>query len=113
MTYVTGLPGKSVQHPVHRWMQTEGKILPGYLVDGPNESPTDGKTPKAVGAASYLDQAEARSSNEPKLLNNASLAYLLGLLNESYNATVNPEEAGPKNPLDYELAPERPNRKKK
>ena len=108
MTYVTGLAGKSVQHPSHRWMEVSEKVLPGLLVDGPNNNPTDAKIPKGKGPASYLDDAAAKSVNEPKLLNNASLAYLLSVLNESYNAASNPEEAGPKSPLDYELAPERP-----
>jgi endoglucanase len=111
MTYVTGLAGKSVQHPSHRWMEVAGKVLTGYLVDGPNNNPTDSKTPPGKGPASYVDDAAAKSVNEPKLLNNASLAYLLSVLNESYNATANPEEAGQKSPLEYELAPERPKRK--
>jgi endoglucanase len=113
ITYVTGISPKSVQHPTHRWMEVAGKVLPGYLVDGPNNAPTDGKTPKGQGPASYVDEAAAKSVNESKLLNNASLAYLLALLNESYNAANNPEEAGPKSPLEYQLAPEKPQLRKK
>jgi len=110
-TYVTGLNTKSVQHPYHRWMISAGKVLPGLVVDGPNETPTDGKTPKNIGPGSYVDDASAKSVNEPKILNNASLAYLLAVLNQSYNAADNPEEAGPKSPLEYQLAPEKPKRK--
>jgi len=113
MTYITGLPGKSVQHPTHRWMEASGKVLPGFLVDGPNSSPTDGKTPRGLGPASYIDDAAAKSVNESKLLNNASLAYLLATLNEVFNAAKAEEEAGPKSPLEYELAPERPLPRKK
>lgn len=111
VTYVTGFPGKSVMHPTHRWMEATNKLLLGYVVDGPNELATDGKTPKDRGSASYVDEAAAKSVNEPKILNNASLAYLLALLNDSYNATAK-DETGHKSPLDYQLAPERPKRKK-
>jgi len=111
MTYVTGFPGKSTAHPSHRWMEASGKLLLGYLVDGPNQFATDGKTPKDRGAASYIDDAAAKSGNEPKILNNASLAYLLALLNDSYNAAPKEETSAPKSLLDYQLAPERPKRK--
>lgn len=111
MTYVTGFPGKSTAHPSHRWMETSGKLLLGYLVDGPNEFATDGKTPKGRGASSYVDDAAAKSVNEPKILNSASLAYLLAVLNDSYNVAPQEETAVPKGPLEYQLAPERPKRK--
>lgn len=113
MTYITGLTGKSVQHPSHRWMEAAGKVLPGFVVDGPNEMPIDGKTPKQHGPASYVDEAAAKSVNEPKILNSASMAYLLGLLNESFSTAKPQEEAAPKSPLEYELAPEKPKPKKK
>ncbi|MBY0405502.1 MAG: glycoside hydrolase family 9 protein, partial [Cyanobacteria bacterium] len=58
---------------------------PGLLVGGPNATPTDGKTPANLDASSYQDLADAISSNEPHILNNASLALMLGLLNDSYN----------------------------
>jgi endoglucanase len=111
MTYVTGFAGKSVTHPVHRWMQVSGKLIPGYVVDGPNDQATDGKTPQGQGAASYVDDAAAKSVNESKLLNNASLACLLALLNDSYNVSSNDDQAGPKTPLDFQLAPEKPKKK--
>lgn len=111
MTYVTGFAGKSVSHPTHRWMQASSKLIPGYVVDGPNEAATDGKTPQGQGVSSYVDDAAAKSVNESKLLNNASLACLLALLNDSYNVSANEEQAGPKTPLDFQLAPERPKKK--
>lgn len=77
--------GATVSHPAHRWMQAMDKPVTGFLVDGPNETPTDGRTPKAQGPASYVDRSDASSSNEPTLLNNAGLAYLLGTLNDAYN----------------------------
>jgi endoglucanase len=115
MTYVTGFRGKSVSRPTHRWFETSGKLVPGYLVDGPNELATDGKTPKGLGASSYVDDPAAKSVNESRLLNNASLAYLLGVLNSSYNTSADLLEKGPdslpKSPLDFQLAPERPKKK--
>lgn len=111
-TYVTGLEGKPVTQPSHRWMEASGKVIPGYLVDGPNETPTDGKTPKGLGALSYVDEAAATSVNESTLLNNAALAYLLAALNDAYNAgQAQGEPKGPASPLDVQLAPERPQRK--
>lgn len=112
MTYVTGTGDHAVMHPVHRWMEIADKALPGYLVDGPNEFATDGKTPKGVGPLSYTDQAKATAVNESTLLNNAELAYLLGSLNNAYNQTQG-MESQPKTlaPLQYELAPERPVKK--
>jgi endoglucanase len=111
MTYVTGFAGKSVNHPTHRWMIASGKLIPGYVVDGPDEAATDGKTPTGQGAASYVDDAAAKSVNEPKLLNNASLACLLALLNDAYNVSAKDDQAGPKSPLDFQLAPEKPKKK--
>jgi endoglucanase len=90
MTYVTGLEGKSVAHPVHRWMQVMDKTIPGFMVDGPNSEANDGKTLKGYGAYSYTDDAAAASVNESTILNNASLAYLLGVLNDAYNTGREP-----------------------
>lgn len=118
MTYVTGLPGKSVSHLTHRWFEKSGKLVPGYLVDGPNEFATDGKTPKGMGASSYVDSAAAKAVNESKLLNNASLAHLLAVLNASYNTSTGSgnipgtsSDSAPKSPLDFQLAPEKPKKK--
>lgn len=109
MTYITGLEGQAVSHPSHRWSQASGKVIPGLLVDGPNAGATDGRTPKDIGARSYLDDAGATGSNEPRILNNASMAFLLAVLNDSYNATQ--QEADTKepsnSPLNFKLAPER------
>ena len=110
MTYITGFPGKAVAHPSHRWVEASGKPVLGYVVDGPNDYATDGKTPVNRGAASYADDAAAKLVNEPKILNNASLAFLLAVLNDAYNVSP-PEETGPKSPLEFELAPERPKKK--
>lgn len=110
MTYVTGTGERSVKHPAHRWMAISGKTLPGYLVDGPNEAPTDGVTPKGIGPLSYTDSAKASSVNESTLLNNAELAYLLGSLNHAYNKAETVQPSVPA-PLQYELAPERPAKK--
>lgn len=113
MTYITGQPGKSVEHPAHRWMAASEKVIPGYLVDGPNDFAKDGKTPDGRGASSYVDDEAAQSVNEPKLLNNASIAYFLALLNDAYNASPKEEVNAPKSLLDYKLAPERPGKGKK
>lgn len=85
ITYISGLEGKSVAHPAYRWTETTGKLVPGLVVDGPNEFATDGKTPKGQGILSYADAPGATGSNEPRIMNNASLAYLLGALNAAYN----------------------------
>ncbi len=110
MTYVTGVEG--VKHPAHRWMEKAEKVIPGYLVDGPNEQANDGKTPKGQGARSYLDEASATAVNESRLLNNASFAYLLAVLNDAYNAKAEEETTAPSSPLDFQLAPERAGFKK-
>jgi endoglucanase len=86
-TFVTGIGENAVQTPSHRWMQVLGKTLPGYLVNGPDENAPEGKTPKNAGALSYTDQASVASVNESTLLNNASLAYVLGILNATFNAS--------------------------
>lgn len=114
MTYITGLEGNAVSHPAHRWSQASGKVVPGLLVDGPNDSATDDKTPKGMGARSYLDDAGASGSNEFRILNNASLAFLLAVLNNSYNTVQQETDSstpgpatGPTDLLDFKLAPER------
>lgn len=109
MTYVTGLSeGQSVVHPAHRWSMVTGKLVPGLLVDGPNTAATDGKTPQGLGARSYVDDAAATGSNESRLMNNASLAFLLAALNDAYNASAqDAAEQKPTGPLDFQLAPER------
>lgn len=114
MTYITGLEGQAVSHPAHRWSQAAGKVVPGLFVDGPNEAATDGKTPKGVGARSYLDDAGATGSNESRILNNASLAFLLAVLNGSYNASAaeSDSKSESSSPLDFKLAPERAKPKK-
>jgi endoglucanase len=111
MTFVTGVGDRSVAHPFHRWMEVANKVLPGYMVDGPNEAPTDGKTPRGLGPLSYTDHAKAFSVNEATLLNNAALAYLLGALNHAYNKAQEQEAPTTPAPLHYELAPERPAKK--
>lgn len=122
LSFVTGLGNSSVQHPAHAWMQAmqpggqaSGKIIPGYLVAGPDASPTDGVTPKDLGMMSYVDDSRARSVNEATLLDNAVLAYLLGALNVANNPEVGRDDARKTvpNPLNYELAPERSKSKKK
>lgn len=110
MTYVTGAGAHAVAHPAMRWMESSEKTLPGYLVDGPNEAANDGKTPKNLGARSYIDNAKATAVNESTLLNNAGLVYLLGSLNDSYNTATETAPSAP-SPLNYELAPERPVKK--
>jgi len=124
-TFVTGEGGHAVQHPMHRWMEAKGSVLPGFLVDGPNEAAMDGKTPPHQAFLSYVDDAKASGVNESSILNNASLAYLLAYLNNSFNpAGVDQNPAGatgptdtnkPKSPLQYELYPEKktPGAKKK
>jgi endoglucanase len=110
LTYVTGVGEHAVMHPTHRWMELSEKTLPGYMVDGPNEAATDGKTTKNLGPLSYTDNAKAFSVNESTLLNNAELAYLLGALNNTYNKAQE-ETSNTPAPLNYELAPERPAKK--
>ncbi|WP_373532832.1 glycoside hydrolase family 9 protein [Vampirovibrio sp.] len=108
LTYVTGLSEEpSVTHPAHRWSSAMGKVVPGLLVDGPNETAADGKTPAGLGARSYVDDAEATGSNESRLMNNASLAFLLAALNDAYNSAAQNEDQKPAGPLDFKLAPER------
>ncbi len=85
LSYVTGRGEKSVAHPAHRWAQVVDKLIPGLLVGGPDENNADPMVPKAAGARSYADRADAPGVNESTILSNASLAYLLGILNASYN----------------------------
>ncbi|HEY9687837.1 MAG TPA: glycoside hydrolase family 9 protein [Coleofasciculaceae cyanobacterium] len=113
MTFITGMAKegvKAVEHPSHRWMEATGKLIPGYLVDGPNETATDGKTPKGFGPMSYTDNAAATAVNESTILNNASLAFVLGVLNDTYNVNkeISDTPKDPTGPLDFQLAPERP-----
>lgn len=107
MTFVTGIGDHAVQHPTHRWMQASGKVVPGYMVSGPNNTASDGVTPKGLEGLSYVDDAKASAVNESTLLDNVGLAYLLGVLNASYNIGKE-QNTAPKTPLEYELAPERP-----
>ncbi|WP_303674094.1 glycoside hydrolase family 9 protein [Vampirovibrio chlorellavorus] len=110
MTYITGMEGQSVKYPAHRWSQVMDKVVPGLLVDGPNEGATDGSTPKGLGARSYVDEAKATGSNESRILNNASLAFVLAALNDAYNSGPqgDKEKSGdPNSPLNFKLAPER------
>lgn len=113
MTYLTGMNERSVSHPAHRWTMASGKIVPGLLVDGPNEAATDGKTPKGMGARSYVDDSAATSVNESRLMNNAGFAFLLAALNDTYNSKAEEEQSAPAGPLDYKLAPERSNGRKR
>jgi endoglucanase len=123
LSFVTGVGESSVQHPAHAWMQAmqpagqaSGKVIPGYLVAGPNASPADDATPKGLDMMSYVDDSRAVSSNEATLLDNAVLAYLLGGLNVASNPDASQAESRKTlpSPLNYELAPDRtPKRKKK
>lgn len=118
ISFVTGSGEAAVKHPAHRWMSQMNTLIPGYLVDGPNEAPRDNLTPKGVGALSYVDDAKAYSSNESTILNNAGLAYLLATLNAAYNqADIDkanaPKKATDNNPLDYKLSPTHSGRRKK
>ncbi|MEM0952336.1 MAG: glycoside hydrolase family 9 protein [Cyanobacteria bacterium P01_H01_bin.74] len=114
-TFVTGLPLHAVNNLSHRWVRAMEKPLLGFLVDGPNPNATDSVTPRtAIPALAYVDDAEAASSNASSLLNNAALAFSLGLLNHLYNPPLNPDTLQDNplpDPLNYKLAPSRPQRK--
>jgi endoglucanase len=109
MTYMTGLPGQSVQHLSNPWMVASGKPLLGFLADGPNRLANDRFTPvNPTAARCYTDHDKATDSNSSSLLNNASVAMALALLNHAFNPidsqTTTPKTASP---LDYQLAPDR------
>lgn len=84
-SYVTGIGQNAVKNPAHRWMQATDKLIPGYLVAGPDENAAESLVPKNAGARSYVDSAKAAGVNESTILNNASMAHLLGILNTAYN----------------------------
>ena len=100
-SYLTGIGTQPVQHPDDRMMKAAGKLIEGYVVSGPDTSATDGRTPKGLGAASYQDDDKASSVNAPNILYNASLAYVLGALNASYNITQAPNQ--PAKTLDEKI----------
>ena len=100
-SYLTGIGAKSVQRPDDRMMKAAGKLIEGYVVSGPDTNATDGRTPKGLGAASYRDDEKASSVNTPNILYNASLAYVLGALNASYNITQAPNQ--PPKTLDEKI----------
>ncbi len=84
-TYVTGVGSNPVTSPHHQMMVVSGKILPGYLVSGPNQFSTEPDVPQGAGPRSYVDTYKAPSVNEPNIVNNASLLFVLGMLNAAYN----------------------------
>lgn len=84
-TFVTGLGSLGVEHPVHRRFAGKSVLIPGMLVYGPNSKADDGKTTPGLKDLSYLDHSGAWASNGFTILNNANLAYALGLLNAAYN----------------------------
>ncbi len=65
----------------HPMAQASNKILPGFLVTGPDRAATDPRTPKARGAASYADHHGAADSNSASLSATAALiALIAGLM---------------------------------
>lgn|GEM_PF-2221247 len=121
-SYVSGMGEHAAQHLAHPWLsrvQEEKRLAAGFMVSGPNASATDGVTPLDMGSASYMDSIRAISSNQSTLLDGSALAALLGALNSAYNAEAQASSAGSSHssgdlpsPLNYELAPEKPNYKK-
>ncbi len=84
-TFVTGLGENSVKNPSHRLVRVTHKVIPGLLVAGPNHFAKDGKTPAGLHALSYIDDPKAADVNKTEIMYNASLVYVLGMLNAVYN----------------------------
>jgi endoglucanase len=79
-SYVTGYGTNSVKNPHNRTMFTNGRLVPGVLVGGPNSDGQDGLTPPGQGQRSYVDQLKAYASNENSVEYNAPLVFVTGLL---------------------------------
>ncbi len=105
-TFLTGNPTEKTEDPVrHMYLpryleKLKVYSLDGYFVAGPDNAPTDGKTPAGLGALSYVDNNEATSVNSIKTVYNARFAYFVTLLNNAYNLIK--ESDKPKKPLTIE-----------
>jgi endoglucanase len=84
-SFVTGIGTNPVSKPAHPLSLATKKVVPGLLVAGPNPAAEDGQTPTGQGPLSYADSPQAFGSNEPSIVYNASLAFLLASLNAVYN----------------------------
>lgn len=84
-TFVTGHGPTSPQRVCHPWLRVAKRSMPGLLVSGPNTTPTDKQTPPNREALSYADDPDACASNASELLDNASLAAVLGALNLEFS----------------------------
>ncbi|WP_321808805.1 glycoside hydrolase family 9 protein [Burkholderia sp. BCC1993] len=80
MAFVSGIGGRSVQHPAHLFGRAAGQTIPGLFVGGPNDAAQDQVAPRGRRLLSYLDDDRAYSVNEFAIDYNASLLGLIGAL---------------------------------
>lgn len=80
-SYVTGIGSKFVTRPHHRIMAVTGKLLPGFVVGGPNEYGGDSEIDRIKQslppAKVYVDKLESFSSNEYAIDYNAPVVMLI------------------------------------
>ncbi len=91
MSFVTGYGTKTPMQPHHRVMSPDGidEPIPGFLVGGPNQERQDEVNnepnvyyPFKEPARAYIDRMAAYACNEISINWNASLAFVLGFINQ-------------------------------
>ncbi len=78
--FVTGVGTHSVRHLAHGYARFLGRVLPGFLVGGPNSEAQDGVARPGRGPLSWVDRADSYATNENAIDYNPSLITLLMML---------------------------------
>jgi endoglucanase len=77
-SFITGLGDNPPLHIHHRYMMATGKVLPGFMVGGPNNTANDNIATPGLGIKSYIDNQKSYATNEYAIDYNASLVFMLG-----------------------------------
>lgn len=76
--FITGIGSDPPQYPENRFMEATKVVIPGLLVNGPNNEAHDGKYPKGLGPRGYIDNWHAYSCNETAIDSNGPLVFVVG-----------------------------------
>jgi endoglucanase len=77
-SFITGVGTDYVRYPHHRYVISTEKLMPGFLIGGPNNNAECGTYDKGQGPRGYRDVYQSFSCNEYAIDYNAPLVFLAG-----------------------------------